>query len=143
LKAPPSSQTSASKHRIVQRYVSGLASQAQWSYSCNWKPFWLIAVKIEATSCSETFGNPLSHDAMSHWPRKWQLRILRFFNELLTRNRLRTGFWWGDLREGDHFGDPGVDGRIILKWIFKRWDGAWTGLSWLKIGTGGGLLWMR
>jgi hypothetical protein len=37
--------------------------------------------------------------------------------------------------------DPGLDGRIIFKRIFKKWDGrAWTGLIWLRIGTGGGLL---
>ena len=35
--------------------------------------------------------------------------------------------------------DPGVDGRIILKWIFDQWDvEAWTGLLKLRIGTGGG-----
>ena len=33
-----------------------------------------------------------------------------------------TGFWWGNLREGNHWGDPGVDGRIILGWIFGKWD---------------------
>jgi hypothetical protein len=47
----------------------------------------------------------------------------------------------GRLREGDHLGDPGVDGRVITNCIFNKWDrGAWTGLSWLRIGTGGGLL---
>jgi hypothetical protein len=57
---------------------------------------------------------------------------------------VHTGFWWGDLREGDHLEDLGVDRRILLKWIFKKWDdGAWTGLIWLRIGTGGRLLWMR
>jgi len=36
---------------------------------------------------------------------------------------------------------PVVDGRIILRWIFRKWDkGAWTGLIWLRIGTGGRLL---
>jgi hypothetical protein len=58
-----------------------------------------------------------------------------------VRGEVHTGFWWGDLREGYHLEDPGIDGRIIFKWIFKKWDGgAWTGLIWLRIGTGGGLL---
>jgi hypothetical protein len=36
-------------------------------------------------------------------------------------------------------GDPGVDGRIILRWITRKLDlGAWAGSSWLRIGTGGG-----
>jgi hypothetical protein len=34
-----------------------------------------------------------------------------------------TGFWWGNLKEIDHMDDSDVDGKIILKWIFKKWDG--------------------
>jgi hypothetical protein len=47
----------------------------------------------------------------------------------------------GNLRERNHMGDPGIDGRIILRWIFRKLNvGVWTGSSWLRIGTGGGHL---
>ena len=54
------------------------------------------------------------------------------------REGVNAGFWWGDLRKRDHLEDLGIDGRIILKWIFRKWDGeAWAGLLWLRIVTGG------
>ena len=41
-------------------------------------------------------------------------------------------------REGYHWGGLGVDGRIILRWIFRKWDvGVCMGSSWLRIGSGG------
>ena len=49
--------------------------------------------------------------------------------------------WWGNPRERDHLEEPGIGGRVILKWIFRKWDvRAWTGSSWLRMGTGGGHL---
>jgi hypothetical protein len=44
---------------------------------------------------------------------------------LWVREEVHTGFWWGNLRERDHLEDPNVDGRIILRWIFRKWD--WRG----------------
>jgi hypothetical protein len=42
---------------------------------------------------------------------------------------------------GETWGDPDIDGRIMLGWIFKKWDvGVRTGLGWLRKGIGGGRL---
>jgi hypothetical protein len=44
------------------------------------------------------------------------------------------------VKERDHWEDLGLDGKLILKWLFKKWNGwTWTGLIWLRIEAGGGL----
>jgi hypothetical protein len=58
----------------------------------------------------------------------------------MGRAEAYTGFWWGNLRERDHLEDLGVDERIILRCIVRKWDvSAWMGLIWFRIGTDGGL----
>jgi hypothetical protein len=62
----------------------------------------------------------------------------------MRRGEACTWFWLGNRKEGDHLEDPSVDDRIILRYIFRKWNvRVWTGSSWLKIGTGGGNLRLR
>jgi hypothetical protein len=48
----------------------------------------------------------------------------------MRRGQAYIGFWWGNLRERGHLGDPSIAQRIILRWIFRKWDvGIWNGSS--------------
>jgi hypothetical protein len=38
------------------------------------------------------------------------------------RREAYIGFWWGKLREGDYWGKPGEGGRIVLGWMFRKWN---------------------
>jgi hypothetical protein len=59
----------------------------------------------------------------------------------MGRGDVCTGFWWENMRERGNCGDQGVDGRILLTRIFRKWDVVlWTGLSCLRIAIGGGNL---
>jgi hypothetical protein len=52
----------------------------------------------------------------------------------MWRGEACTDFWWKNLKQRDHWGDPDVDGRITLRQIFRKWDvGVWIGLSWIRI----------
>jgi hypothetical protein len=48
---------------------------------------------------------------------RWAENVAR-----MRKGEAYTGFWWEILGERDHLENPDVDGRIILRWIFKNWD---------------------
>ena len=58
----------------------------------------------------------------------------------IGRGEVHTGFWWENLREGGHLEDPGVDGKIILKWVFEKYDG---GMDWIDLTQDRDMWWTR
>ena len=77
------------------------------------------------------------HQKLVGWPNQEEWDGLGIWHVWET-GEVHTGFCWGCLREKDDSKVLVLDGWIILKWIFKKWDGeAGTGLIWLGMGTGG------
>jgi hypothetical protein len=87
--------------------------------------------KIHNEELNDLYSSPNIVRVIKSRRMRWTGHVAR-----IGREEVYTGFWWGNLRERGHLGDPGVDGRIILRWIFRKWDvRVWTGSSWLRLGT--------
>jgi hypothetical protein len=99
---------------------------------------WLLKETFSGSRCRLHYVySYLAWDIFYVWDSKSMWRVW-------GRGVVCTGFWWGNLRERDHWGDPDVYGRIILRLIIRKWEGVvGTGWSWLRIGTGGGHLCIR
>jgi hypothetical protein len=69
------------------------------------------------------YSSPNTIKAIKSRKLRWIRHVARMVIEAV-----HTGFWCENLWGGNHLGDPGVGGRMILKWIFEKWDG-WHGLD--------------
>jgi hypothetical protein len=74
---------------------------------------------------NDLYSSPTIVQVIKSRRMRWAGHVAR-----MGRREACIGFWWGNLRERDHWGDPGVGGRIILGWIFSKCD-----VGWLRIGT--------
>jgi hypothetical protein len=68
---------------------------------------------------NDLYSSPIIFRVIKSRRKRWAGHVSR-----VRRREAHTGFWLPDPREGDHLGDPGADGRIILKRIFKTLNGA-------------------
>jgi len=72
----------------------------------------------------------------------WVVKLrMRWAGHVARMGTGSTGLRWGNLKERANWGDPDAYGRIILRWIFRKWEEVvGTGWSLLMIGTSGGHL---
>ena len=89
--------------------------------------------KLRNEELNYLYSSPIIVRVIKSKRMRWERQVAN-----MGKSRGVYRVWWGNLRERDNLGDPGLDGRIILRWIFRQWDvRAWTGSSWLRISIGG------
>jgi hypothetical protein len=67
---------------------------------------------------NDLYSSPNSIRVIKSRRMRWMGHVAR-----MGEKRVAYRILVGRHGEGDHLGDPGVDGRIILRWIFGKWDG--------------------
>jgi len=92
--------------------------------------------RLHNEELNDLYSSPNNVRVITSRRMRWAGHVARMGDE-----RGCIGSWWGNRREGDHWGELGVDGWLILGWISRRWDvDVWTGLGWPRIETGDGRL---
>jgi hypothetical protein len=74
--------------------------------------------KLHNAERSDLFSSPNIIRVIISRRMKWAGHVSR-----TVEKRGTYRFWWGNLRERDRLEDPRVDGRLILRWIFRKWNG--------------------
>ena len=99
----------------MEKFVSG-NYHAQFDRESSVVSLYVHHFLVHTVTPSNLVGNePSSRDGLGMW-------------RVSVRRGGCIGSCWGNRREGDHWGDLGVHGWIILGWISRRWDvGIWTG----------------
>jgi hypothetical protein len=103
----------------------------------NWRPFIFYAcrsLRYQYVTFPKdfTFGHISSSITVvtkaQHLTRSWPFSRQSTLTKSFAPKSILL--WCYPRLEGDHLGDPGVDGRIILRWIFGKWDG---GMKWIEL----------
>jgi hypothetical protein len=74
-----------------------------------------VTLQLGAEELHDLYSSPNIVRVIKSRRMRWAGHVAR-----TGRREVYTGFWWGNLRERDHLEDPGINGRIILRCIFKR-----------------------
>ena len=95
------------ENRVLRRVFGPKRDEVTWE----WR-------KLHNEELSDLYSLPNIVRVVKSKRMRWAGHVAR-----MGEGRGYTGFWWGNLRERDHWGDPELDGKIILRWSFMKWEG--------------------